>query len=519
MRFTYTLLLLIFAIVGFVYASEAIDSVASVNNIETYFILAALISILAVWGFFYTSKLKKHKSKYKGKGKKTKESKIDLKKPILISVLILIVAGLAYSLYIAYITNAASQGVIVCIESGCVWSTHIHADVDVDICGEDIRLPIEKGSLTLSHTHEEKNKIHFHERIPIDKDTRKLLNTTPLKLGTFFDEIGVAFGSDYIGEKRNGDLCDDTSTLKMFVNGKPNADFRDYVWRDGDHIKLVFDERVETQITETTTTSSSTFLAPQISLPIIVGLALVDSINPCVIGVLILLITVLLKAKKRRSVLINGFMYTAGVYVTYILAGLLLFGVINSPPFRAISQFAYAFLGGFIILAGFLEIKDFFWYGRGFSLAIPARFVHIIEGGARSTHTSLLAAFSFGAIVTLIEMPCTGAPYLAVITMMSQSGMQFAQALALLLLYNLVFVLPLLAIIYMGYKGVGTKKMENWRHEQKGRMRLVVGLFLLAIGIWIISFVQPLEVIYILAASCILLIFCMYILKRFGLIK
>ncbi len=230
------------------------------------------------------------------------------------------------------------------------------------------------------------------------------------------------------------------------------------------------------------------FQAPTLSLPIIVGLALIDSINPCVIGVLILLLTVLLKAGNKRAIITNGTSYVAGVYVTYLVGGLTLLGVFNLiRNVIIISQFLYFVVGILIIIAGFLEIKDFFWYGRWYSLAIPARFVKYIEKKAAGTHASLLASFTFGVALTLIELPCTGAPYLAVLTLMSQGGYAYVTAMPLLLFYNLVFVLPLLVIIYLAYTGLGMKKLESWRHEHKGKMRLCTGVALLAIGVWILT--------------------------------
>lgn len=230
------------------------------------------------------------------------------------------------------------------------------------------------------------------------------------------------------------------------------------------------------------------FQAPTLSIPIIVGLALLDSINPCVIGVLILLLTILLKTGKKRAILINGSAYTIGVYLTYIIGGLTLLGVFNLVrEIVFVSQILYFVLGTLIIFAGFLEVKDFFWYGRWYSLAIPARFVRFVEEKAAGTSASLWAALGFGVIVTLIELPCTGAPYLAVLTLMSQSGFGYVSALPLLLLYNLVFVLPLIVIIYLAYSGLGMKKLEKWRRSNRGKMRLFIGLALLAIGIWIIT--------------------------------
>ncbi len=234
--------------------------------------------------------------------------------------------------------------------------------------------------------------------------------------------------------------------------------------------------------------ASSVFAVPGLSLPIIVGMALLDSINPCVIGVLLVMLTVLLKTGDRRKILVNGISYTAGVYATYIIGGLTLLSLFNAVRgVIFVSQILYFVIGSFVILAGLLEIKDYFWYGRWFSLSIPKRFVGYVEGSVEQTHTSVYAALFFGAVVTLIELPCTGAPYLAILALMSQGGLTFITGLPLLLLYNLVFVVPLLTIIAMVYYGFGIKTFENWKQEHRGLMRLMIGLALEAVGIWIIT--------------------------------
>ncbi|OGC50810.1 hypothetical protein A2716_02125 [candidate division WWE3 bacterium RIFCSPHIGHO2_01_FULL_40_23] len=228
--------------------------------------------------------------------------------------------------------------------------------------------------------------------------------------------------------------------------------------------------------------------AAQLSIPIIIGLGSIDAINPCVIGVLLLLLSTLLKVGDKKLVLKNGFSYTAGVYITYLLGGLTLLGAFNAVrSITFISQIFYFVIGAFVIVAGTLEIKDFFWYGRWFSLAIPKRFVTTIEERVQTSHLNLLSAAFFGFIVTLIELPCTGAPYLAILTLMSQQGFGYIKALPLLLLYNLVFVLPLIVIIMLAYFGVGLKSFQTWKQERRGLMRLGIGLTLWLVGIWIIT--------------------------------
>lgn|SRR3989344_1640195 len=232
--------------------------------------------------------------------------------------------------------------------------------------------------------------------------------------------------------------------------------------------------------------------AVQLSLPVIIGLGAIDAINPCVIGVLLLLLSVLLKVGDKSLVLKNGFAYTAGVYFTYLIGGLTLLGAFNAVrSITVISQLFYLVIGTFVIIAGVLEVKDFFWYGRWFSLAIPKRFISFIETRVQTTHLSIISAAFFGMVVTLIELPCTGAPYLAILTLMSQQGFGYIKALPLLLFYNLVFVLPLIVIIFLAYFGVGLKHFQTFKQEKRGLMRLGIGLALWVVGVWIITTLKP----------------------------
>lgn len=217
------------------------------------------------------------------------------------------------------------------------------------------------------------------------------------------------------------------------------------------------------------------------------GAALADSINPCVFGVLIFLLAYMrtVYRKNKHKMLVAGIVYIISVYLTYLALGIGIFTLAQNVGF---SKGFYLFAAAIAIIAGLLEIKDYFWYGKGFSL-------QIIPGGAqRIKHYTaflekfevkhpimgLVVAFLLGIFVVFVELPCTGAPYLAVLGLLAQGAL--AEGIPLLLLYNLIFVLPLFVILMLVYFGTASKSMEKWRKENRGIMRLGIGLFLLALG-------------------------------------
>lgn len=226
-----------------------------------------------------------------------------------------------------------------------------------------------------------------------------------------------------------------------------------------------------------------------LTLGVIIGAALADSINPCVFGVLIFLLAFMTRVfKSRGKMLLGGLLYTAVVYATYLLLG---FGILKIAVSTGFSSTFYWIAAIIAIIAGLLEMKDFFAYGRGFTL-------QMLPGGAEriKMYTSKIEGFNFkhpfismcavailGIFVVLVELPCTGAPYFAVLALLAQGS--YATAIPYLLLYNFVFIIPLLVVISIAYFGKG-KNMEAWRQKNKGIMRLGIGLFLVALGVYMI---------------------------------
>lgn len=220
------------------------------------------------------------------------------------------------------------------------------------------------------------------------------------------------------------------------------------------------------------------------SLPtigVVVGTAAIDSINPCAIGVLILMMSVVLSGKSSvRRMLFLGSIYIFAVFITYLVAGLGLIYFLASVPLF-VTEYLSITVGLIIIGAGIFEIKDFFWYGKGFSLHIPTVFIDKINRFAKNT--TVPGVILLGMFVSAVELPCTGAPYLAIITILSLN-FDFT-AFLLLVLYNIIFVTPLIVILLMVAFGVKLPALKKWKQDSRGYMRLFIGLTLIALG-WLL---------------------------------
>lgn len=223
----------------------------------------------------------------------------------------------------------------------------------------------------------------------------------------------------------------------------------------------------------------STALDPQnLVLPAFVAAGLVDGINPCAIGMLIFLLGYLVVfAGRPQQVLRTGLVYVGTVFITYFLVGLFFYQTISvltaSPAFTEVSRWFRWLLGLGLIAVGVANI-------RGMRLGIPdstrPRLQSLVERGNLAT-TVLLAV-----LVTILETPCSFPLYVGAVGILSQCNLSSLGLLGYLLLYNLLFVLPLLLILGLIYAGVGIPQLKEWEHQNQRKMKLLSGLVLIGLG-------------------------------------
>ena len=216
------------------------------------------------------------------------------------------------------------------------------------------------------------------------------------------------------------------------------------------------------------------------TLGTVVVTALIDSINPCAIGVLILLVSMMVIYKSKMDLLLYGLIYIFFVFLTYLMAGLGILYFLSSIPL-SLSEYISIIVGTLIVIAGLIEIKDFFWYGKGISLTIPSEKAKQIND--RMHNLTLPAMVIMGAFVAGVELPCTGGPYLAILVFLSQN-FNF-KAFLWLVLYNLIFVLPLIVILLMVYFGLKVQHLKRWKQKNRIYMRFATGIILVILG-WLL---------------------------------
>ncbi|MEN6343012.1 MAG: hypothetical protein ABFC89_10710 [Methanospirillum sp.] len=225
--------------------------------------------------------------------------------------------------------------------------------------------------------------------------------------------------------------------------------------------------------------ANATGAAPPPLTPLaVVGAGLVDGINPCAFAVLALLLGALATSGSRRRVLALGGAYTLGVFACYLAAGLGIVAVVGAagfaPAFRLAAGTVAIVLGVAVLAAAVLQRREL-------APAITARGRERIAGWlGKAPAAGPIAGLALGIGVALVELPCTGGVYLGVLGLLAGGAM--ADALPLLVLYNLCFVLPLALIVGAVALGLSPSAVDEWRGARRRAVLGVSGLVMIALG-------------------------------------
>jgi cytochrome c biogenesis protein CcdA len=219
-------------------------------------------------------------------------------------------------------------------------------------------------------------------------------------------------------------------------------------------------------------------------LPPLVGIsALVDSVNPCAFSILLLTIAFLFSlGKSRKGILAIGGFYILGIFVAYVGIGL---GILQALHFFNTPHFMGKVGALLLIGFGFVNIVNDVFPSFPLKLKIPdaahASMARLME------KASLPTAFLLGALVGLCEFPCTGGPYLLVLGLLHDQATRFT-GLGYLVVYNLIFILPLAVILMLASDHSLLAKVEAWKKSENKNMRLWGGIAAVALGVLILMF-------------------------------
>ena len=232
------------------------------------------------------------------------------------------------------------------------------------------------------------------------------------------------------------------------------------------------------------------------TLPAVLLGGLVDGVNPCAISALVFLMSLLSVSKVRGGrLLLAGGSYAAATFVTYTALGLGLLGGFHSlPAFGLMSVTVNIALGGILgVLAG-LSFSDALAYRRTrdagrIRLQLPARLkraMHAVMRRGLRAHSLVAGVAAVAVAATLLESVCTGQIYVPVLVALVREGEINARTVSLLLLYNVMFLVPLVVVFILVYRGLTTERLLSWSRRHVVAGKALMGLFLLLLAILVI---------------------------------
>jgi len=192
--------------------------------------------------------------------------------------------------------------------------------------------------------------------------------------------------------------------------------------------------------------------------------------------------------------LLTGIAFTAGVFLAYLGIGVGLFRLLDRlPALQAVGRWIYLVTAALCLLLAWGSLGDYRKAKQGrlkeMTLKLPDRLTKVnrklIREGV-SAHGFVLSSFALGMAVSLIELACTGQVYLpTIVFVLGVPGLRTRATLALVL-YNLMFVLPLVVVFLLVYWGTTSQQLVAWMKRRTAGVKLATGVLFLLLSAWLI---------------------------------
>ncbi|MEM5871320.1 MAG: glutaredoxin domain-containing protein [Candidatus Aenigmatarchaeota archaeon] len=222
----------------------------------------------------------------------------------------------------------------------------------------------------------------------------------------------------------------------------------------------------------------------KISLPLFtIIIASLDSFNPCAFFVLFFLLSMLVYAQSRKRMLLIGgtfVFFSAFIYFLFMAAWLNLFLFIGQ--LMIITTIA----GIIALIVALINIKDFFFFKKGISLMIPEKVKpKLFERMRKLIKASSIPSMMIGTIVLAIaantyELLCTAGFPMVFTRVLTLHQLSILEYYLYLVFYNIIYVIPLLAIVLMFTLTLGAKKLTEYQGQV---LKLISGLMMLCLGL------------------------------------
>jgi cytochrome c biogenesis protein CcdA/glutaredoxin len=233
----------------------------------------------------------------------------------------------------------------------------------------------------------------------------------------------------------------------------------------------------------------------------VLGAGLIDGLNPCAFATLVFFISYLTFTGRRgRDILLVGMAFALGVFLTYLLVGVGLLKIVQSLSFfTALGRWVYLVTALLCIVLAILTFRDFFKARQGqeteMALRLPMslrRRIHKVIREGSQVRAFVAMALVTGFVVSLLELACTGQVYLPTIMFVMSVPELASQAFLFLLLYCLMFILPLIVVFLLSYFGTTSEQLGQFVNHHTSTVKFATGLLFVALALWMTWTVAPL---------------------------
>ncbi|MBI4498066.1 MAG: cytochrome C biogenesis protein [Chloroflexi bacterium] len=230
--------------------------------------------------------------------------------------------------------------------------------------------------------------------------------------------------------------------------------------------------------------------ALQLTLPAVLGAALIDSLNPCAFALLLVFVATTLALVQQRVgsagaahaqywLLSRGGVYILGIFLTYLALGFGLLGTLELAQSLSSTHLASRAAALFALGLGLLTLQEVLLPELGTRLSAQVDMARLRELVGRLNVPGLFGA---GVLVGLCTVPCAGAVYLAVLALLSAQTTALAGA-GYLVLYNLVFVSPLVVLLALSSSPPVYRQLARWQVHHRVFLKLGTSVAAIAVGL------------------------------------
>ncbi|OQX81363.1 MAG: hypothetical protein B6D56_02810 [Candidatus Omnitrophica bacterium 4484_70.1] len=239
----------------------------------------------------------------------------------------------------------------------------------------------------------------------------------------------------------------------------------------------------------------------EITLLTLIGAGLVDGINPCAFAVIVFFISFLtVYGYGKKEIIGIGSAYVLAVFFTYLFLGLGIFKTLYLlSRFYLLIKLFYYLVAGLCFFLFILALYDYFRFRKektseGFLLQLPKflkkKITGVIGDALRKKKTNYLRLFfislGVGFLVSLLEAVCTGQVYLPTIFFILKIPHLRFKALLYLVVYNLMFIFPLIVIFLLFLLGISSQTFNNFLKKHLGIFKLALASVFLGLGLFIL---------------------------------